>query len=231
VTVNFGVARIDSSLESSVEGTVFEDMNHNGIREDNERGLPGVQVTAGGVLCLSPVVGLTVTDPLGRYFLRQSDVHCLLPWSVAHEPLQGMCDTSANPVVVGLDRMPDPRHYRVDFGVAPCDSLPPSFGAIFGVVFVDQNRNGRRDPGEPGVAGVEVQLVSICTVLRATRTDDSGAYHFPSDVVGICAVESVWLSAPTFPVYTTPNPAPFPGVPPGQNVVTIDFGVDTMRSP
>ena len=125
LTANFGVARMDPTLESSVEGTVFEDTNRNGIREDDERGLPGVQVTASGVLCLSPVVGVTRTDPVGRYFLRQSDVRCFLPWSVAHEALSGMCYTTANPVVVGLDRRPDPRHYRVDFGVAPCDSMGP----------------------------------------------------------------------------------------------------------
>ena len=134
LTVNFGAARIDSTLESSVEGVVFEDTNHNGIREDDERGLPGVQVTAGGVLCMSPVIGLTYTDPVGRYFLRQSDVHCTLPWSVGHEPLAGMCDTSTNPVVVGMDRRPDPRHYRVDFGVAPCDSLATPFGSLEGAV-------------------------------------------------------------------------------------------------
>lgn len=125
LTANFGVARFDPTLESSVEGTVFEDTNRNGICEDDERGLPGVQVTASGLLCLSPVVGVTHTDPVGRYFLRQSDVRCHLPWSVAHEPLSGMCNTTSNPVVVGLDRRPDPRHYRVDFGVAPCDSMGP----------------------------------------------------------------------------------------------------------
>jgi hypothetical protein len=139
---DFGVARVDSSGESSIEGFVFEDTNRNGLRESNEPGIPGVEVTASGLLCLTPVLGLTHTDASGRYFLSQSDVHCPLPWAVSHAEVEGLCDTSRNPVEVGYDRRPDPRHYRVDFGVAPCDSLPNE-GVL--IVFVHWEGQGVPD--------------------------------------------------------------------------------------
>jgi hypothetical protein len=43
---------------------------------------------------------------------------------------------------------------------------------VSGIVFLDDNANGRPDPGEPGVAGVRVIVGSF-----ATRTDSAGRYH------------------------------------------------------
>lgn len=120
--------RLPAASESDIQGFVFEDLNRNGLRESTEPGIPGVEVTASGLLCLTPVLGITHTDASGYYILRQFDVHCALPWRVAHAEIEGMCDTSRHPVDIGYDRLPDrrpdPRHYRVNFGVAPCDSLP-----------------------------------------------------------------------------------------------------------
>lgn len=141
---NFGVARVDSSLQASVEGFVFEDSNHNGLRDGNESGIPGVEVTAQGLSCMTPIIGVTHTDALGHYLLRQPDVHCQLPWRVGHAAVEGMCDTSPNPVDVGYDRRPDPRHYRVDFGVAPCDSLPSQGFLVVFVQWDGQGVPGRR---------------------------------------------------------------------------------------
>lgn len=45
-------------------------------------------------------------------------------------------------------------------------------GALTGVAFIDQNANGIRDEGEPGLAGVEITLGG-----RTTLTDDEGAYR------------------------------------------------------
>jgi len=141
---DFGVARADSSGESSVEGYVFTDTNRNGVRDSNEPGLAGVEVTASGILCMTPVLGVTHTDATGHYFLNQTDVHCPLPWRVTHAEVGGMCDTSTNPVEVGWDRMADPRHYRVDFGVASCDSVPNEGTLVVWVFWDGQGLPGRR---------------------------------------------------------------------------------------
>jgi hypothetical protein len=58
---------------------------------------------------------------------------------------------------------------------ASIETLPRGAGeaqAVQGVVFEDLNRNGRRDPGEPGVAGV---LVS--NGIEVARTSADGAYR------------------------------------------------------
>lgn len=47
------------------------------------------------------------------------------------------------------------------------------FGIVRGRVFEDNNGNGRRDPGEPGIAGVPVLLDGI----RKGATGDDGTYH------------------------------------------------------
>jgi hypothetical protein len=223
---DFGVARPDSTQESSVEGVVFDDSNFNGARDPGEKGIPNVAVTAGGIDCLTPIAGIAYTDAEGHYVLRQSDVHCFPPWRVGRGPIEGACDTSPNPVDVGYDRRPDPRHYVVDFGVAPCDSVPPSQGvAIDGVVFADLNHDGKRDPAEPGVPAAVLELLTTCDDLRTAISGRDGYYRFDARVVAACPVGAVHLREPRFAAHTTPNPAPFPGAPAGQALVTIDFGV------
>ncbi len=53
-------------------------------------------------------------------------------------------------------------------------------GRVQGYVFVDNNRDGVRQPGEPGLAGITVFLNSVYPVV----TDSQGAYRFPSVGLG-----------------------------------------------
>jgi hypothetical protein len=161
---NFGVAAVDPNQTSSVEGFVFEDTNLNGLREEDEPGIAGVEVTASGLLCESPVIGITHTDSSGYYVLSEADVHCVLPWRVAHDPVDGLCDTSRNPVEVGWDRMVDPRHYRVDFGMATCD-VPPDQGLLVVFVFWDAQ----------GLPGRRLEIVELGQVQF---TNDAGLARF-----------------------------------------------------
>ena len=50
-------------------------------------------------------------------------------------------------------------------------------GTVSGNVFRDDDRDGVRDPGEPGLANWEVRLVTGTTSV-ATTTDSSGHYVF-----------------------------------------------------
>jgi hypothetical protein len=67
--------------------------------------------------------------------------------------------------------------------VAPGPSLERS--GLSGRVFLDENANGRRDVGEPGLANVRVLVGSV-----GARTDSSGAYR-------------VWDLVPFEPVFVT----------------------------
>lgn len=236
LVADFGIATADSlPHEVFLVGFVFHDLDRNGRPDDGEPGIPDIGVGASGLVCMIPIGAFTRTDSSGHYRLRAADIHCPPPWAVMSEIPPGNCPTSPLPVIV--TPAPGDETIQVDFGFAPCDSLPPpppppppNRIAIEGSVFADLNRDGTRQPGEPGIPAVEVQLLSPCTVLRATRTDARGHYLFPPDVVGQCPVTAVAQTAPPFPHRTTPNPVPvdLSGVPPG-TVLAIDFGIDMRR--
>jgi hypothetical protein len=80
-------------------------------------------------------------------------------------------------VDVGFDRRPDPRHYRVDFGLAPCDSVPGQ-----GVLLVFVHWQGQ------GVEGRRLEIVEL-NVVQMTNPDGwarfalpAGAYTLHADV-------------------------------------------------
>jgi hypothetical protein len=80
---------------------------------------------------------------------------------------------------------------RVSFGTTPGLER----GGISGYVFVDENGNGRRDPGERGLEGVRVVVGG-----RAARTDAQGRHHVwdlvPFEPVRIWA-DSASIADPT----------------------------------
>lgn len=81
-------------------------------------------------------------------------------------------------------------------GAASPDSKEPFPGARFasGMVFLDQNENGRRDTGERGLAGVR-----LLAGWEMAVTDERGRYSIeagePFHNVSICVPEASWLSA------------------------------------
>jgi hypothetical protein len=66
---------------------------------------------------------------------------------------------------------------------AGADSVPvlsaSNFAAIGDYVWIDDNKNGRQDVGEKGLANVEVILYdSLLNIVDTKYTNDSGYYHF-----------------------------------------------------
>ncbi len=222
---DFGCLKSEPPTDLVIQGTVFLDLDRDGERDRNESGIPGVGINASSLICLSPIAVFTRTDANGNYVIRGAAIHCPLPWGVQRLPVEGFVGTTPDHVV--LEQPPPDGHiFHVDFGVAPADSTLPVFVTIEGFVFVDVNLNGHRDTDDPPVADADVQLGSLCTVLRATRTNRQGYYRFDPGVVSVCPVTSVWQSSPSFPVYSTPNPfeVQLPTVP-GFYLLRVNFGV------
>jgi len=213
--------------ELFITGFVYMDLDRNGVRDSNEAGIPDVGISASGLLCLSPIAAFARTDAHGFYRIRGSDIHCLLPWVVRREPVLGLVGTTPEQVILET-RPPDGSNtFPVDFGLAPEDSTQEARTSIEGFVFWDLNQNGIRDADERGAPGAEVQLQIPCRMLPPTvTTNAAGYYSFPPEMVGLCPVTGVRLSAPAFRVYTTPNPAPveIPTVP-GFHLLHVSFGV------
>jgi uncharacterized repeat protein (TIGR01451 family) len=153
-TIHFGYAR-DSSRFGVIEGTVFEDVNHDGAQNTGENGLPGVTVTSVGAVN-SPVT----TNELGQYTLRYYNEG---PVTVAE----------TNPAFY-ISTTPDERQANVSFGSS--GDSPIDFGdfegiSIAGHVFEDANTNGVNDAGESGIPGAIVTAGSA-----SVTTGGSGAY-------------------------------------------------------
>lgn len=145
---------------SVVTGLLFVDLNGNGIQEPTE------SVLAGQTLSLlkssgEEPVSLTV-DEFGRFY--QDGLTPGAYWLSAD--IEGYTTSLANPMVLNLSSA---GMLTQNLGVIP-------HGSISGVVFSDVNGNGRQDPLESGLAGVNLVLSGDADMTATT--DAQGAYQF-----------------------------------------------------
>ena len=233
----FSNQTIDFGFETACTGTignfVWHDLNQNGIQEAGEPGIPNVKLT------LTPGGATTTTDGSGLYqfgglcagtYQVDVDLTTLPPGMVASPTLQGAdtgLDSNPNPTVTTLvgDNASD---QTLDFGYyTPCTA------AIGNFVWLDQDRDGVQDPGEPGIQGVKVVLQDgLGNEITHTFTDVNGFYLFE----GLCAgnYKVVVPSSPpglspspegatTPDLDSNPNPSPV-NLPNGTTDLTHDFG-------
>lgn len=107
-------------------------------------------------------------------------------------------------------------------GVAPGPSLERS--GLSGRVFLDENANGRRDAGEPGLANVRVLVGS-----SAARTDSAGGYRVwdlvPFEPI-IVALDSLSLESPLLvPAFARASVVPGPNRYRGLDIPVVQAGV------
>src|SRR5262249_8865015 len=137
---------------------------------------------------------------------------------VGHDPVPGHVDTTPNPVhlagPVPLPVPPGPRpvppspsalRILVDFGIAPID---PTEGVRFdGFVFADGNRDGTRDPDEPGVPHVTiVGSTPTCPTFAPIKAETDADGHY-TIVLPRCDPPFILHRQPVAGfVDTTPNP-------------------------
>ena len=203
VTLDFGFV----AARVSVGDFVWRDTDRDGIQDAGEPGLPGVTVvlTGPGGGAVTDVNGTTVaprvTDSSGGYSFTD------LPPLPAGQHYTVTVDTAASAAALngwvptvpgaGTDRGKDSTtgaatstdlttnnasDPSLDFGfVAPQVSVGD-------FVWIDSNGNGVQDAGEPGIAGVTLNLTgpaeAVTNVLGqpvgAATTDSSGHYQFTS---------------------------------------------------
>jgi SdrD B-like domain/Domain of unknown function DUF11 len=156
--------REDASLEAFgvqgrgvVTGTLFADANGNGSRDTGEVTLSGVTITVSSEFGEEKTVQVvdgsySVDMPLGSVTVSSS-----VPADFAN--------TTQNPRVVTVNA----GSTTADFGFA-------QQGNVQGIVYQDNNLNGTRDAGEPGVANARVTVTTAGFAVVETTTDASGAY-------------------------------------------------------
>jgi uncharacterized protein (DUF2141 family) len=158
VTANFG----DQAV-GSIAGIVFADANGNGIREPEESGIGGVAIKLAGVAGQRS----TVTSGDGTYQFAG-----LNPGSYTIEEIDPADFVSTTPNLRAVS-------------LASGGSASASFGdqavkTISGIVFEDQDHDGAFDAGEPGIGGVNLQLLLAEdeSVVRETVTSGTGSFVF-----------------------------------------------------
>jgi uncharacterized repeat protein (TIGR01451 family) len=192
----------------TITGTKFDDLNGNGTRDAGEPGRAGVSITgdrgADGTVDVT-----TVTDPNGNYSF--TDV-ALGTYRVREVAPAGTTQTTTNPADVTLT--PGLTVGNVNFGNF-------TLITISGQKFNDLNGDGVRDAGEPGLAGVTLNLDRGAngTVDATTTSDAAGNFQFANLGPGTYRVREV---VPAGSVQTTANPADVVATS-GSNV-TMAFG-------
>ncbi len=166
-----------------ISGTVYNDLNGNNQQDSGELGLPGQTVSLSGNGTMGSTQTTAVTDSMGDYLFGN-----LLPGTYALANPSGLwVAESAHAGQLGgvvASSLEQITQVVLNSGAVGENYL---FGkvaksSISGTVYIDANKNGLRDPNEPGLAGVTLQLngnnnlgqiVSLNTISGA-----GGAYTF-----------------------------------------------------
>ena len=204
----------------SIGNFVWVDSNGNGIQDAGELGVAGVTVTVVRVDGApvtdpsgAPVATTTTTDgnglygfanlAPGQYRVTFSNLPVGLQPTITNAPGSTTGNDSNGLTATSTVLTAGQSDLTLDLGlVAP---PPASVGGVQGSVFLDTNRGGTRDPGEPPVAtGTTVQLINPITgaVIATTTTDASGNYVFTGVPPGTYDVRPI---APPGTTATTPS--------------------------
>ncbi len=160
---------------------VWEDMNANGIQEQNEPAIKNVEVILYDGQ--NSPLDTTYTDDLGnyyfyslhqgQYFVKFIQPQNYLPTTknVGDDIFDSDVDENT-----GITEIIDLQKYEKDSTI---DAGFYRFASIGDTVWVDNNGNDIQDSGEKGIAGFEVQLED-CNgqYMDKTYTDSKGKYNF-----------------------------------------------------
>ncbi len=239
---------------ASVGDFVWDDLNQDGVQDRGEPGVPSVIVRlldADGA-----EVATTTTNDNGRYLFDN------LPpgvYSIEFDPASLPADrtftkagTSGDPktdsnangsgLTVQFVLEPGENDFTWDAGLVPPPADP---AAITGRAWEDFNDDGQDNNGEPGVPGMEVQLVDGQGLpLASTTTDKNGEYRFdnlapnepyrvifnPNDTQTITAKQNVGDDATDSDA--NPNSGETQAVTPGPNetIPNLDAGIISKLS-
>ena len=174
--------------KSSIGDRVWNDLNNNGIQDPGEPGIAGVTVTlyaANG----TTVIATTTTDALGNYLFTNLDAGSyvvgfsgLSAGYVFATKDAGADDSKDSDADAGTGKTapitlaPGEINLTIDAGVRNTNATLSSLGNF---VWYDLNNNGIQDAGEPGAAGISVELTDMAgNVIKTTTTSATGEYLF-----------------------------------------------------
>jgi prepilin-type N-terminal cleavage/methylation domain-containing protein len=143
-----------------LSGTVFNDLDEDGVKAFDEDGIGGVTITLSNEMSARTNDNgyYRFTVPLGSYTVTEAD-------------LPGYSSTTQNDVSVSLAAQGD--SVVTNYG----DISGDAFGTLRGWVYLDDDEDGQRDFGESGIENVTLSLSSG----DVTYSDQAGYYEFQLD--------------------------------------------------
>ena len=193
---------------ASLGGVVWLDENRDGAQNAGESGIPNVRIE---LSTNGTVMAETRTDldgcyrfaglPPGDYAVRVDTA--TLAGDLAGNPT----DDPDDPAVprdhqTAVTLVPGESSGAADFGYVWAAAAAPQ-GCIGDRIWVDDNRNGRQDPGEPGLPGATLGLFideagngNYTTRVATATTDAAGRYVFSDLAAGAYVIRVATATLP-----------------------------------
>ncbi len=166
---------------SSLAGTVFHDLNDDGVQDAGEVGIPGVEVTLSGTDAAASAVSLTVTTGVdGSYVFSDLLAGDYVVTEAQPAAYDDGLDTAGSAGGTAVNPGDQIVSIALPVGTNATDYDFAEVGTVLsGTVFVDSNRNGAIDSGELPLEGVTIELFDQTgTLVATTATDANGFYAF-----------------------------------------------------
>jgi parallel beta-helix repeat protein len=180
--------------DGRIHGYVWVDGNNNGIRETGERPIPGTRILLSGTaLNGTPISASTTTNNRGYYEFKGLNTGNYTVTEIQpanyYDGQEENAETGnfppptiLNDEFVNIILIRDQLRGDFNFGELPLNS------SLKGFVYHDRNSDGFRNPGEPGIFGVQITLTGTDIVGNSvnvtTRTDSTGAFSFQNMLAG-----------------------------------------------
>jgi hypothetical protein len=200
------------SLQGSLAGFVFNDLDGSGARDPGEPGMAGVTVTLASPPPGYPApTAVTAADGSFRFEALPFGT-----WTLSETIPAGFQQTAPPPPGT-ITATIDFAHQNVENLLFGNQALPLK---VFGSVFVDVNGNGVADAGEGPQANVTVRIVNTDSGQTSTTTTGAeGTFSFDG------------LPAGTYTISETPPPGYVETAPPPPGTFTVTGGNGDTKGP